>query len=150
MREAFFRATNYTQSASERGLISPVLHGLQVEHVQKMIHINSSFEISRLLSQQKNTGKLYLEFLRVPALSAGVYVLPVGAEDKQQPHREDEIYYVVQGRGRFRAVDQGAVHDQVVEAGTILYVAAHSDHRFHDISEDLVLLVLFAPAETSG
>lgn len=115
-----------------------------------MIHINSSFDISRLLSQQKITGKPYLEFLRVPALSAGVYVLQAGAEDKQHPHREDEIYYAVQGRGHFRVVDNGVERDQLVEAGTILYVAAHSEHRFHDITEDLVLLVLFAPAETSA
>ena len=115
-----------------------------------MIHINTSFDVSRLLSQQKNTGKPYLEFLRVPALSAGIYVLQAGAEDRQQPHREDEIYYVIRGRGHFRVVDNGAARDQVVEAGTILYVAGHSEHRFHDITEDLVLLVLFAPAETSA
>lgn len=114
-----------------------------------MMHITTSFDISRLLSQQKNIGKTYLEFLRVPALSAGLYVLAVGEEDKQRPHTEDEIYYVVRGRGQFRVVENGVARDLAVAAGAILYVPAHAEHRFHDISEDLALLVLFAPAETA-
>ncbi len=114
-----------------------------------MIHINTSFEISRLLSQQQSIGRPYLEFLRVPALSAGIYVLKAGGEDKQQPHAEDEIYYVVSGRAQFRVVENGAARDQYVAPGTILYVPAHAEHRFHDISEDLAVLVLFAPAESS-
>ena len=114
-----------------------------------MMHITTSFDTSRLLSQQKNIGKAYLEFLRVPALSAGLYVLGVGEEDKQRPHNEDEIYYVVSGRAQFRVVENGAARDQHVAPGTILYVPAHAEHRFHDISEDLAVLVLFAPAESS-
>ncbi len=42
------------------------------------------------------------EFLRVPAMSAGIYVLPAGATDKQTPHQEDEIYYVVRGKAKMR------------------------------------------------
>ena len=114
-----------------------------------MMHITTSFDISRLLSQQNNIGKAYLEFLRVPALSAGLYVLAVGEEDKQRPHNEDEIYYVVRGRAQFRVVENGVVRDLAVASGAILYVPAHAEHHFHDISEDLALLVLFAPAETS-
>ena len=115
-----------------------------------MTHITTSFETSRLLSQQKNIGKAYLEFLRVPALSAGLYVLGAGAEDKQQPHHEDEIYYVLRGRAQFRVIENGTSRDQRVEPGMILYVPARAEHRFHDVSEELALLVLFAPAETSG
>lgn len=86
----------------------------------------------------------YHEFLRVPALSAGLYRLPAGSTDPQQPHREDEVYYVVRGRSRFLA------GEQVVDAepGSVLYVAKGLEHRFFDITEDLEILVLFAPAET--
>ena len=115
-----------------------------------MIHITTSFTTARLISQQKNVGKPYLEFLRVPALSAGMYVLQPGEEDKQRPHKEDEIYYVLRGRAQFRVTENGTSRDQQVEPGVILYVPAHAEHRFHDITEELALLVLFAPAETSG
>ena len=79
----------------------------------------------------------------MPTMSAGVYVLPRGATDLQTPHGEDEVYYVVHGHGRFRHGDS----DETVEPGDILFVLAREEHRFHSIEEELVLLVVFAPAE---
>ncbi|MGC1451483.1 MAG: cupin domain-containing protein [Candidatus Sulfotelmatobacter sp.] len=98
-------------------------------------------EISRQLAQ---SGKLYREFLRVPAMSAGLYVLPVGGTDPQRPHHEDEMYYVVRGRARFRADKE----DKDVSAGSLLFVAAEVEHRFYDVVEELMVLVFFAPAES--
>ncbi|MGB8062445.1 MAG: cupin domain-containing protein [Candidatus Sulfotelmatobacter sp.] len=89
-------------------------------------------------------GKLYREFLRVPAMSAGLYLLAAGAIDSQRPHHEDEMYYVVRGLARFRAGDL----DQEVSAGSVLFVAAEMEHRFYDITEELAVLVFFAPAES--
>jgi len=77
-------------------------------------------------------------------MSAGLYVLPVGAADLQRPHHEDEIYYVIRGRGRFRAAGE----DVALSAGSVLFVAAEVEHRFYDIAEELAVLVVFAPAET--
>ncbi len=88
-------------------------------------------------------GSRYAELLRVPALSAGWYVLPAGATDGQSPHGEDEIYCVVRGRGRVRLGED----DRAVEPGAVVYVPAGVEHRFHSIVEELVLLVVFAPAE---
>jgi len=104
-----------------------------------------AFELADLLAQQKASGKLYLEFLRVPALSMGVYSLPAGSRDTQQPHTEDEVYYVTQGKATIRV----GAEDQAVEAGSTIYVVANVVHYFHDISEDLSVLVFFAPAEYS-
>ncbi len=95
-------------------------------------------------SQRAATGKLYGEFLRVPAMSAGLYVLPAGGTDPQRPHNEDEMYYVVRGRARFKA----GTEDREVSAGSVLFVAAEVEHRFYDIKEELAVLVFFAPAET--
>ncbi|MCK6624393.1 MAG: cupin domain-containing protein [Anaerolineae bacterium] len=102
-----------------------------------------AFEISQLIIEQQKSGKSYLEFLRVPALSVGLYTLPAGGVDPQQPHTEDEVYYIVEGRGVIRV----GVEDRAVEAGTIVFVAANVEHRFHTISQDLKILVFFAPAE---
>jgi mannose-6-phosphate isomerase-like protein (cupin superfamily) len=88
--------------------------------------------------------ELYLEFLRVESLSAGLYSLPAGAADPQVPHNEDEVYYVISGRG---AIDiAGDVRR--VRPGSIIFVGEQVQHRFLDIEEDLEVLVLFAPAET--
>jgi len=100
--------------------------------------------LSQLLEDRRCSDKRYLEFLRVPAMSAGVYVLALGATDPQKPHHEDEMYYVVRGRARMQVGEE----DQVVEQGSVIFVAANVKHRFYDIAEELVVLVFFAPAET--
>lgn len=87
----------------------------------------------------------YNEFLRVPALSMGLYTIPAGGVDPQTPHTEDEVYYVTAGRGMIRVGEE----DRTVGAGSIVYVAAYVEHRFHSIEEELSVLVFFAPAEYS-
>jgi mannose-6-phosphate isomerase-like protein (cupin superfamily) len=91
------------------------------------------------------SGRPYQEFLRSPYLSVGVYRLQPGATDLQEPHTEDELYYVMAGRGRFTA-DERTVD---VEAGTCLFIPALERHRFHDITETLEVLVVFGPSEGS-
>ena len=95
------------------------------------------------ISELRQEGRGYVEFLRTGALSAGVYRLAAGAVDQQQPHLEEEIYYVVSGSARFSARDR----DLTVSIGDFLFVPAGEPHRFHEIREDLELLVLFAPPE---
>ena len=102
-----------------------------------------AYELTQLIEQQNQTGQDYLEFLRVPSLSAGLYVLPAGAVDMQEPHTEDEIYYVISGRASI-LVDQ---ESRPVESGSLVFVKANIEHRFHTITEDLRVLVIFAPAE---
>jgi len=102
------------------------------------------FTAAELDGQRKESGKLYRELLRVPSMSAGLYVLAAGATDPQSPHREDEMYYVVRGRARFRAGDE----DREISSGDVLFVARNVEHRFHDITEEIAVLVFFAPAES--
>lgn len=90
--------------------------------------------------RREEGGDIWHEFLKVPALRTGLYVLPAGSADPQTPHQEDEVYHVIRGRGRF--VADG--NDMAVGPGTVLYVAAHVEHRFHSIAEDLEILVFFA------
>lgn len=102
-------------------------------------------EIRDLADQRTALGEPWLEFIRYPALSVGLYVLEAGQPDLQSPHTEDEIYYVVEGRGQL------TVDDEVrpVGPGSVVYVPTAVRHRFHDITERLTLLVVFAPSEGS-
>ena len=106
-----------------------------------------AYEFADLISQREASNKLYLEFLKVPDLSMGLYVLPAGGTDPQSPHTEDEVYYVVSGRAQIQVAD--AEGDRVVQAGSIVYVAKNVEHRFHSIEEELTVIVFFAPAEYS-
>ena len=82
--------------------------------------------------------------MRESSMSAGLYTLPAGGVDGQSPHNEDEIYVVMAGRSRFTAADE----TRTVAPGDVIFVAAHVPHRFHDISEELRIIVLFAPPES--
>ena len=104
------------------------------------------FGIDQLTREQQEIAKPYLEFLRVPAMSPGIYALPKGGQDLQSPHQEDEIYYVIRGRSRVRV----GTENREVSAGSVIFVEARTEHRFYDIEEDLLLLVIFAPAENGG
>jgi quercetin dioxygenase-like cupin family protein len=104
------------------------------------------FELRDLQERQQQGQDPYCEFLRVPALNCGLYVLPAGSTDRQTPHEEDELYYVVDGLGVFSV--EGA--DRTVQKGSVLYVQAGVDHRFHSIAQDLTVLVFFSSARTSG
>lgn len=100
----------------------------------------TSLHFDDLSAEQRQSAEPWLEFLRVPSLRAGLYVLAAGAWDHQSPHEEDEVYYVVAGRATFEA---GPEHTPV-RPGSIIYVAAHQPHRFTNITEELQVLVFFA------
>ncbi len=102
-----------------------------------------TFKLAELLKAREETQRAYLEFLRVPSLSMGLYALPAGGVDPQKPHTEDEVYYVVSGRGSIKVGEE----DYPVEDGSVVYIGAGVEHRFYDIGEDLAILVFFAPAE---
>ena len=100
------------------------------------------FEMAEIVARRRDAGKPWLEFLRADSLSMGLYVLAAGARDLQSPHSEDEVYYIISGRGMLRI----AQNDHPIQPGTVLFVAAGEEHRFHSISEEMTAIVFFAPA----
>lgn len=105
-----------------------------------------AYELSQLISQRADSNKLYLEFLKVPDLSMGLYVLPAGSTDPQSPHTEDEVYYVVSGKAQITVAEES----RDIQAGSLVYVEKNIAHHFHSIEEELTVLVFFAPAEYSN
>jgi mannose-6-phosphate isomerase-like protein (cupin superfamily) len=104
-------------------------------------------EIPELDPQPRDEdGHGYIDFLASDKLSVGLAIWPQGASDHQQPHREDEVYYVISGRGSI----QVAGEDRLVKPGSLVFVAAGVEHRFHSIEEDLRVLVFWAPPHAAG
>ncbi|HLI08150.1 MAG TPA: cupin domain-containing protein [Ktedonobacteraceae bacterium] len=103
------------------------------------------FTLFDLIAAREQYGELYHEFLHIPAMSAGIYQLAAGSVDPQEPHTEDELYYVVRGQAQI----QVGTENMSVEPGLLVFVAANVEHHFHSITEDLTVLVFFAPAEYS-
>ncbi len=104
-----------------------------------------AFEIADVIARREGAGERYLEFFRASTLSVGLYALQEGEPDPQRPHTEDEVYYVISGRGKIRVGGE----DREVGPGSIIFVGAGVEHRFHSIAEALTILVIFAPPRGS-
>ena len=99
-------------------------------------------ELEGMISQARASSDAYApEVLRSELLSVGLYIVPAGGPDDQSPHAEDEVYYVIEGRGQIRVGDE----ERPVKAGSLVFVATGVEHRFHDIEADLRVLVFWAP-----
>jgi mannose-6-phosphate isomerase-like protein (cupin superfamily) len=105
-----------------------------------------SADLARVAAKASAADDGYVgEVLKSDLLSVGVYILAPGATDNQRPHGEDEVYYAVTGDATFKVGDE----DHPVQAGSLLFVPAGVAHYFHDITEELVLVVFWAPPERS-
>jgi mannose-6-phosphate isomerase-like protein (cupin superfamily) len=76
---------------------------------------------------------------RSPGIELGVYVLVAPEPDRQQPHEDDEVYVVLEGRGTLE------IEGETVELseGQAAFVPAVAEHRFVGY-ESLSVLVIFA------
>jgi mannose-6-phosphate isomerase-like protein (cupin superfamily) len=101
------------------------------------------FPLADLLASQRAGAEPWVEFLSVPDLTLGLYVLGAGAVDAQEPHTEDEAYVILAGRSRFTAGDE----TREVGPGDTIHVPAGVPHRYHDITEELRIIYAFAPQE---
>ena len=112
------------------------LEGLEVD----------AFDYEDIVRDRAESGNAYLQFINKTTLSLGLYALPAGGEDPQSPHAEDEVYYIVSGRGTVEVAGER----RPVQPGSIVYVARDVEHRFLEITEDLSILVFFAPEHRTG
>jgi mannose-6-phosphate isomerase-like protein (cupin superfamily) len=101
------------------------------------------FEIDGVDAARLARSQQYHEFLRRDSMSVGLYVLRAREEDLQTPHNQDELYYVVSGSGRIRVAED----DSEVGPGSVVFVEAGVGHRFHTITKNLTVLIVFAPPE---
>src|SRR4029077_19740250 len=91
-------------------------------------------EIPELDPQPRDgEGHGYVDFLASSKLSVGLAIWPAGSAHPQKPHREDEVYYVIGGRGSIRVADE----DRAVKPGSLVFVAPGGETRFHHIPEGL-------------
>ena len=151
VRERDYTDTHRAESPLQRAWDAIALDTTKLSHeevVERMLAAVRAREgrpvdLARLVEAHRRSPRRYLEVLRTGQLSAGMYRLRRGDEDQQRPHHEEEVYLVMEGRGRFRIGDQ----DFAAEPGALLTVPARVEHAFHSITDDLLLLVFFAPAE---
>ncbi len=104
-----------------------------------------AYELDDLTNERRQSGERYFEFINAASLSSGIYELRAGDADPQRPHTEDEVCYVIRGQTSIHVAGEA----RPVQPGTVVFVAAGAEHRFHSIEEDLTVLVVFAPPRGS-
>ena len=104
-----------------------------------------AYRLDDLIGSLDTSRHDFAEFFRAERLSLTVAFWPAGSIDDQTPHTEDEVYYVASGRGQIHVGGE----DAPVARGSVMYVAAGVEHRFHSIEEDLQVLVFWAPPRHS-
>jgi mannose-6-phosphate isomerase-like protein (cupin superfamily) len=104
----------------------------------------SKYQAFELDDLQADRSQSYAEFLRRPGMSMGVYHLPAGGKDLQHPHAADEVYVVLAGRGSLEVEGERIT----MGPGRVVSVDIGVEHHFADVTEDLSVLVVFAPAAT--
>lgn len=83
------------------------------------------------------SGQRFADVLRHGTMSVELYQ-PTG-HDPQQPHRQDELYVVVSGRGTFFKAGER----RPFGPGDVIFVEAGLEHRFEDFSDDFRTWVIF-------
>jgi mannose-6-phosphate isomerase-like protein (cupin superfamily) len=103
--------------------------------------LSHAFEVEQVKKRLEAGNGGYEVVHTSPGLEVGVYVLVAPEPDQQQPHADDEVYVVLEGRG---VLDVEGKEIPVVE-GQAIFVPAGADHRFTGY-EGLSVLVIFARA----
>jgi len=79
-----------------------------------------------------------------PGFEIGVYVLVAPEPDRQQPHEDDEVYVVLEGRGVLNVEGESLP----LTEGDAVYVPAGAEHQFTGY-EGLSVLVIFAKKQAT-
>jgi cytidylate kinase len=153
VRERDYTDTHRTESPLVRAWDAIALDTTRLgpeEVVERMIAAvrareGKPVDVSRLAELHRRSPRRYVEALRTGGLSAGLYRVPRGSEGDTRPRGEEQVFLVLEGRGRFRMGDEGFD----VEPGQLFTVPARVEHGFHSITDDLLLLAFFAPPEGS-
>ena len=93
--------------------------------------------IEKALAELRLSKKLFKTLFKHGSLEVEIY--KPEQIDQQSPHSRDEIYVIASGSGRFI----NGTNEQFVEAGEVLFVPAHKEHRFVDFTEDFSTWVFF-------
>ena len=103
-----------------------------------MTAFGHGFDVAGVARRLRDANGGYEVVHESPGLELGVYVLVAPEPDRQQPHEDDEVYVVLEGRGTLEVEGQSLE----LSEGDAAFVRAGAEHRFVGY-EGLALLVIF-------
>ena len=102
------------------------------------------YDLTTYLKKIKNSSSYFSTFIDRESLAAGVLFLRPGEKDTQDPHQNDEVYFILSGNGFLKIRDK----DYDVSKNKLFFVAKNVEHHFHDNTEDLQVLYFFGGSDS--
>ncbi len=100
------------------------------------------YDVNKILKDMDMNNDWYCTFMQENSMDVGILRLRPGEIDPQNPHVNDEIYYIIKGDGFLRIEDDE--EDIPIREGMVIFVPAKKKHKFHNNSKELVALYVFA------
>jgi len=101
--------------------------------------------VASVAKQLAEDGEIETELMREVSFSLQVMRLEPGDEDPMHAHAEEEIYVINTGEATLVTEDESVE----VTAGDVVHLGSGTDHQFVDFDDELVMTVMYAPAEGS-
>ena len=101
--------------------------------------MKSEFDLTSYIGKIKKSSSYFYTFINKSRLAADLLLLQPGEKDTQEPHDNDEIYYVISGDGFLKIKNK----DYKISKDKIFFVGKNVDHYFHGNSRELKVLYFF-------
>ena len=101
--------------------------------------MKQEFNINEYIEKIKHSDIYFHTFINKENLAAGVLVLQPGERDTQEPHKSDELYFILKGDGFLKI--KGIDHS--VSESKMYFVGKNTEHFFHGNSKELIVLYFF-------
>ncbi|SRR5579875_317828 len=102
--------------------------------------LKTTFDTNKYLKKISKSNSYFYTFLDRDNMAAGILMLRPGEEDTQDPHENDEVYYVVRGDGFLNV--EGIDHP--IQPAMSYFVEKDLKHHFHGNTKDLVVVYFFS------
>jgi len=105
----------------------------------------NQINVADTAAQLAEDGEMETELMREVSFSFQVMRFVPGKEDPMHAHAEEEIYLINEGEATLVTEDESVE----VAAGDVVHLGSGTDHQFVDIDDELIVTVVYAPAEGS-
>ena len=102
------------------------------------------FNLKDNLEKIKTSNSYFHTFINKDSLAAGVLILKSGEEDTQEPHENDEVYFVLSGNGYLKIKNK----NYKISKDKLFFVAKGVPHFFHSNTNDLKVLYFFGGSDS--
>jgi len=96
------------------------------------------FNVRRILNEKAHNKSALIDVVKASHMEVRLKQFLPGDTGPQITHQTDVLFYVVRGQGKVNIEDK----EEPLKTGTILFIPKGANHRFHSITERMVLLVV--------